>query len=94
MSQKQLAFSVFDVKAEVYGTPIFFATKGLATRAFEEQTNKPDSPIGQHPADFTLFCIGEFEPDTGVLTPLSPPTSMGNALEYKTPKDIVRPGEE
>lgn len=80
---KLLAFSVFDAKAEVYGTPIFFATKGLATRAFEDQCNKHDSPIAAHPGDFTLFCIGDFDVDTGTLTPLPSPTSLGTGVEYK-----------
>ena len=82
MNHKLLAFAVFDSKSEVYGTPIFFATKGLATRAFEDQCNKPDSPIAQHPADYTLFCIGDFEPDTGTLTPLPSPSSLGTGVEY------------
>lgn len=82
MSHKLLVFSVFDVKAEVYGTPIFFAAKGLATRAFEDQVNKPDSPIAQHPGDFTLFQIGEFDVDTGMLIPLPSPASLGTGVEY------------
>jgi hypothetical protein len=81
---KLLAFSVFDAKAEVYGTPIFFATKGLATRAFEDQVNKPgESPMFAHPGDFTLFCIGDFDPDSGVLTPLPNPNSLGTGLEFR-----------
>ena len=83
MSAKLLAFSVFDSKAEVFGTPIFFPTKGLATRAFEDQCNKPDSPISQHPGDYTLFCIGDFDQDTGSLTPLPTPTSLGTGVEYQ-----------
>jgi hypothetical protein len=84
---KLLVFSVFDSKAEVYGTPIFFPTKGLATRAFEDQCNKPDSPICQHPGDYTLFCIGEFDPDTGSLIPLGSPSSLGTGVEYQRQND-------
>jgi hypothetical protein len=83
MSAKLLAFSVFDSKAEVFGTPIFFATKGLATRAFEDQCNRSDSPIANHPGDYTLFCIGEFDQDTGLLTPLQTPASLGTGVEFK-----------
>jgi len=83
MSHKLLVFSVFDAKAEVYGTPIFFAAKGLATRAFEDQCNKQDSPICQHPGDFTLFHIGDFDPDTGLLVPLPSPSSLGTGVEYQ-----------
>ena len=79
---KLLAFSVYDSKAEVYGTPIFFATKGLATRAFEDQCNKSDSPIAQHPGDFTLFHVGEFDVDTGKFETLATPASLGTGVEY------------
>lgn len=84
---KLQAFSVFDAKAETYGTPIFFATKGLATRAFTDQVQKNDSPLSQHPGDFTLFHIGEFDTDSGLLTPLMTPTSLGTGVEYKTTGD-------
>jgi len=83
MSNKLLVFSVYDSKAEVYGTPIFFAAKGLATRAFDDQANKPDSPIFQHPGDFTLFQLGEFDQDSGQLIPLPSPSSLGTGVEYK-----------
>ena len=80
---KLLVFSVFDSKAEVYGTPIFFATKGLAIRAFSDQVNRPDSPLNAHSGDFTLFEIGEFSQDTGMLESHKTPYSLGTGLEYK-----------
>jgi hypothetical protein len=81
-SVKLLVFSVFDSKAEVYGTPVFFPTKGLATRAFDDQVNNPESQISKHPGDYTLFCIGEFDMDTGQLVPLGSPASLGTGVEY------------
>lgn len=86
MSIKLQAFSVFDSKAEVYGTPIFFPTKPLAIRAFEDQCNKPDSPIAMHPGDYTLFHIGEFDTDKGLLTPLTTPAALGTGVEFKRSK--------
>lgn len=80
---KLLVFSVFDTKAEIYGTPVFFATRGLATRAFEDQCNKLDSPLCDHPGDFTLFQIGEFDSEKGLLIPLPSPASLGTGVEYK-----------
>lgn len=76
-------FSVYDSKAEAFGTPIFFAAKGQATRAFDDQCNKPDSPMCMHPGDFTLFEIAEFDSSTGQITPLPTPQSLGTGVEYQ-----------
>jgi hypothetical protein len=86
MTVKLLVFSVYDAKAEVYGTPVFFPTKGLATRAFEDQCNRDDSPLREHAGDFTLFQVGEFDTDTGVLIPLKSPASLGTGVEYRRDK--------
>ena len=80
---KQWIFSVFDSKAETFNTPFFMAAKGQALRGFQDEVNRPESEIGKHPEDYTLFCIGEVDLDTGKITPLSSPTSMGLAIEYK-----------
>lgn len=83
MSAKLLVFAVYDSKAEVYMTPMFFPAKGLAIRTFDDQVNNPDSLLNKHPEDFTLFCIGDYDQDTGLLTPLPTPASLGLAVEFK-----------
>jgi hypothetical protein len=77
MSQKLYVFAARDAKAEIYGTPMFFPTVGLATRAFSEQANNPESMICKHAEDFCLFRIGEYDQDTGLLTPLPAPEING-----------------
>ncbi len=76
-------FSIFDSKAENYNTPMFLAAKGQATRAFDDETNRPESEISKHPEDYTLFCLGEYDSDTGKIESLNTPESLGLALEYK-----------
>lgn len=83
---KNFIFSVFDSKAEIFNTPFFMAAKGQALRGFTDEVNRPDSEIGKHPEDYTLFCIGEVDLNTGLITPLSTPTSMGLAIEFKEEK--------
>jgi hypothetical protein len=76
-------FSVYDSKAETFGTPMFFGAKGQAIRAFDDQANSgPESVIFNHPGDFTLFQIGVFDSDTGEIIPSSP-HSLGTGVEYK-----------
>lgn len=84
---KQQIFSVFDAKAETFNTPFFMAAKGQALRGFQDEVNRKDSEINKHPGDYTLFHIGEVELDTGLITPLTTPTSMGVAIEFVNPED-------
>jgi poly-D-alanine transfer protein DltD len=79
---KTQIFSVYDSKAEAYNTPMFVPTKGQAIRAFSDQVNEPGSELNKHPEDYTLFCLGEFDSDTGLITPLNSPHSIGGAHEF------------
>jgi len=76
-------FSVFDSKAETFNTPMFLAAKGQAIRAFDDQANMEESEIYKHPEDYTLFCLGEYDSDTGKIEPLKTPESLGIAVEFK-----------
>ena len=80
---KLLVFSVFDSKAEIFGQPMFFPAKGLAIRAFDDECNRKESQIHAHAEDFTLFQIGEFDQDKGLLIPLTTPVSLGIGVEFK-----------
>ncbi len=80
---KQLIFAVYDSKSEMFNQPMFLKAKGEAIRAFSDEANRPDSAIYKHPGDYTLFCIGDYNVDTGLLVPLPTPTSLGLAIEYQ-----------
>lgn len=75
-------FTAYDSKAEAFNTPFFMPKSGQAIRAFAEQVNKEGTDFNKFPADFTLFELGEYDDDTGLLTPLSTPKSLGLAMEF------------
>ena len=81
---KNLVFSVYDSKAEMFNTPMFFRSKPEALRAFTDECNREGSSLYQHPADFTLFLVGDFDIETGKITPMNTPSSLGLAQEFKT----------
>jgi len=56
----QQLFCVYDEKAEAYLPPFFVPTKGIATRAFSDCINSKDHQFGKHPADYSLFFLGEW----------------------------------
>lgn len=80
---KQYIFSVYDSKAEMFNQPMFFKAKPEALRAFQDEANRLDSAIFKHPGDYSLFLIGEFDVETGLITPLTPPQSLGLGLEFQ-----------
>lgn len=80
---KLKVFAVYDSKSENFGTPMFMLTEGVATRSFEDECNRKESQLYQHPEDYGLFHIADYEDQSGVITPLKQPKSLGMAIEYK-----------
>lgn len=60
-------FTVYDVKAEVHFPPFACGTTAEALRQFESLLKSPDSILSKYPADYRLFCVGDFHVDTGVV---------------------------
>lgn len=75
-------FTVFDAKAEAYLQPFYARTNGEAIRSFAEACSNPEHNFCKYGADFTLFDIGEFDENTGVITPCVP-HALGNGLDLK-----------
>ena len=75
------AFCIFDAAAAAAMRPFFAHNAGAAIREFTDIVNNPEHPIGKHPEDYTLFAIGEFDEQNGVLTGCTP-ASLGNGLTY------------
>lgn len=76
-------FSVYDDKAKAYMSPFFAATAGLAIRSFSDAIADSNTSVSKYPADFTLFELGEFDDQTGTITPHPSASNLGNALSYK-----------
>jgi hypothetical protein len=77
-------FSVYDSKVEAYLQPFYMRSKGEALRAFGEVVNSQDHLFSRHPADYTLFEIGEFDEGKGDFTMHTHKTPLGTALEHKS----------
>lgn len=53
---------VRDIKADVYGVPMFVASIGGAIRSFGDECGKTDgNPFAMHPEDFELYEVGTFD---------------------------------
>lgn len=60
-------FSVYDKKADLFGPPFLAENEGVAVRMFEQMVMAPENMVSSYPEDFTLECIGTFDPATGVV---------------------------
>lgn len=67
---KTKVYSIHDTVAGAYNTPFFMHNNGQAMRAFSDNVNASDSIINKHPEQFALFQIGDYDDQTGEITPL------------------------
>lgn len=80
---KQKIFTVHDGKALSFNRPFFYPTEGQATRDFHQVVNDGESQQSKYPADFSLFVVGEFDTDTGLVESYSTPKLVCTGLELK-----------
>lgn len=63
-----IAFTIYDRKAEIYNQPFYAPTAGAAVRMIEDTMRQsPDGDLAQHPEDFVLYEVGAFNATTGEL---------------------------
>lgn len=61
-------YAILDAAAKAYGPPMVFTTNGLAIREFQAIAENSANHIKKHPADFSLWEIGEYDSeDASVL---------------------------
>jgi len=75
-------FSVYDSKAESYMAPFYFHAIGQALRAFTDTANDTKSSMFKHAGDYTLYCIGDFDDQTGKVQDLRH-VNLGKAIELQ-----------
>lgn len=61
-------FCIYDKKASSHMQPFYFHNKAEALRALADNLQDKNSLIAKHPADFSIWQIGEFNEQTGVIT--------------------------
>lgn len=69
---QQSIVSVFDKKTSLYHNPVTVRSIGDAIRDFETLKKNPDNRYGQHPEDYELYKIGEFNDDNGEIVTSKP----------------------
>lgn len=81
-------YAVRDVKADSFGAPISIATKGLALRSFSDACLDPKSEFARFPADYMLYELGEYEPNSGKIVSHNIPVYVASASEMLSKKEV------
>lgn len=74
--------SIYDHVAKVYTNPAASHNTAVAVRAFVQAANDKAHAIGCNPGDYTMFVTGEFDDETGDVTPFKEHRSLGLAASY------------
>lgn len=74
-------YTIKDTKAECYLPPFTMRTDGEAIRAFDDTVQREGTAIHDHPEDFCLFKVGEFNQGTGICVGVEC-KSLGCALDF------------
>ena len=75
-------FSVYDTATAAYMQPFFTHQNASAIRMIVQTLKDPNSMCAQHPKDFTLYCIGHFDDQTGIIIPINPNELVGKLVDY------------
>jgi len=57
-------YAIYDSASDSYNLPFYFLNSNMATRSAIDLLSE-DNAISRHPEDFTMFQVGEFDPQTG-----------------------------
>lgn len=88
---KVKVFTFFDCKVGAYMQPFFAQSPGAALRILLGSIERPDHILAKHPADFTLFELGEFDDQLGQFTNLHTPMNLGTVLSHMPAPATVTP---
>lgn len=75
-------YSTYDEKVKSFSNPFYMPTNASAIRAFTDLANNKQTTVGMHPSDFTLYQVGEWDDQTGVISHYDQHNNLGKADQY------------
>lgn len=82
---KLVVVAVYDRAVGAYGRPIFVPSVGAALRSFQDEVNRKaeDNSMFNHPEDYELFHLADFDDVEGVFNGLSEPKALAYGRTVK-----------
>ena len=86
---KLVLCSVKDRAADAFGRPMFVPSIGVAIRSFSDEVNRndPENQLNNHPDDFDLYELGEFDDNTGLFALHEQPKLLSLGKQVKILKE-------
>lgn len=78
---KYAVCAVKDRAVNAYNRPIYVPTVGVAIRSFNDECNKKDSELHNHPEDYDLYEIGSWDDETAIYSSLETPRVITRAQD-------------
>lgn len=89
-----LICSIYDSAVEAFQSPFVIHTEVLAVRAFRETVEGGgNNPLAKYPFDHTLFAIGEFNDQNGLITPYDAPKRLISGFDCAVKRPATQPAE-
>lgn len=73
-------YAIYDKAVNAYMRPFVMQSDGQALRVFGDMAVSAEHEIGQHPEDYTIFRLGSFDDNSGVISQ-EEPRRLAGALE-------------
>lgn len=92
---KVKVFAVLDAKLGSFSQPFFSMSQAAGIRAFSDSVNDASNPNNQwhnHPEDFTLYMLGEYDDLTATLIPELPVAliTASNVFLTRSPREVIQ----
>lgn len=75
-------FALNDSKLGEFGQPFFFQAPGQAVRFLQDLVRDTKTSVSQHPEDFRLYRLGDYDPASGKFTSLGAPEYLAKAEDF------------
>ena len=76
-------YAIRDKKAEAFHTPFFSPNHATAIRSFETIAQEQGHHINMHPEDYSLWYVGEWDADHGLVEGLPESQPIAQAIDFK-----------
>lgn len=83
-------YAVHDSAVKEFIGPEAARTHGEAERKFKMNVNNPENQLlHTNPENFGLYCIGEYDSETGLLAALKEPQHIVTAIQVKETASVA-----
>lgn len=87
-------YAVYDKAAKLFFTPTIDVNDETAMRGFEQMLTVNNSAMQFRPDDYDLYQVGTFDPETGYVSAMVPPSRLYRGSDGALSKSIKEDSHE